>query len=143
MFFNDHKALINLLNNANSKVPLRIERMFLRLQGYVFTAKHVSSEQNISDYISRHPTKVETNTVNYIERMVTEFTTSKAFRIEDIAAETNEENELRILKKLICEGKNWYTVNEPQKHDHLRDVSKESIETKAIPKDQGRTCSKF
>lgn len=128
--FNDHKALINLSNNAYSKVSL-IERMFLRFQGYMFTPKHVSSKQNILDYISRHPAKVETNTVNYIEsyvNAVTEFAIPKAFRIEDIAVETNKDNELRILKKITCEG-NWYTLNEPHKHDHLSDVSIELIET--------------
>ena len=53
--YNDHKALINLLNNPNATIHLRIERMSLRLQGYNFQMKHVKGEENISDYSSRHP----------------------------------------------------------------------------------------
>ena len=136
--FNDQKALINLLNNANAKVPLRIERMFLRLQGYAFTAKHITSEQNISDYISRHPKIVNTNEINYIEsyvNMVTEFSTPKAFCIKDIATETNKDNELSILKKFIREN-NWYTLNEPQKHSYLKEVSIETLKRYRKIKDE-------
>lgn len=123
--FNDHKALINILNNNKSKLPLRIERMLLRLQGYEFEAKHVNSEQNISDYASRHPVDEARATTTYVEtyvNMVTKFATPKAFKIDDIAKETENETELQTLKKLIRDN-NWYTLNEPQKHEHLRNVN--------------------
>ena len=69
--YNDHKPLIQLLNNPNSTIPPRIERMTLRLQCYTFIMKHVSSEDNISDYTSRHPItnnsdNTETNFIDYI-----------------------------------------------------------------------------
>ena len=53
--YSDNKALVRLLSRPSSKVPLRIERLILQLQGYDFDIKYVKTEQNISDYISRHP----------------------------------------------------------------------------------------
>ena len=51
----DNKALANLLKRPSSKLPLRIKRMLLQLQGYEFEIEYVKSESNISDFISRHP----------------------------------------------------------------------------------------
>ena len=48
----DNKALINLLKRLSSKLPLRIERMLLQLQGYEFEIEYVKSESNISNFIS-------------------------------------------------------------------------------------------
>ena len=53
--YSDNKAIVNLLSRTSSKVPSRIERMILQLQGYDFDIKYVKTEQNFSDYISRHP----------------------------------------------------------------------------------------
>ena len=39
--YNDHKALENILNNPKATIPLRIERLTLRLQDYQFILKHV------------------------------------------------------------------------------------------------------
>ena len=123
--FNDHKALINILNNKKRQIPLRIERMLLRLQDYDFEAKHVSSDNNISDYASRHPVDQPKFATNYIEsyvNMVTKFATPKPFKIEEIATETENEKELRLLKRMI-QANDWYKLNEPQKHEHLRFVN--------------------
>ena len=56
--FNDHKALIQLFENPKSKIPLRIERMTLRLQAYDFDLKFTNGEFNISEYTSRHPVEI-------------------------------------------------------------------------------------
>ena len=53
--YSDNKAPVNLLSRPSSKVPLRIERMILQLNDYDFDIKYVKTEQNIGDYISRHP----------------------------------------------------------------------------------------
>ena len=53
--YTDHKTLVNLMKNPNSKIPLRIERMFIRISGYDFEFKYVKGVENISDYRSRHP----------------------------------------------------------------------------------------
>ena len=51
----DNKAVVNLLKWPSSKLPLRIERMLLQLQGYEFEIEYVESESTISNIISRHP----------------------------------------------------------------------------------------
>ena len=52
----DNKALVNLLKRPSSKLPLRIERILLQLQGYEFEIEYIKSKSNVSDFISRHPT---------------------------------------------------------------------------------------
>ena len=39
--YTDHKALVQLINNPNKALPLRLERMVLKLQKYNFHIKHV------------------------------------------------------------------------------------------------------
>ena len=123
--YNDHKALINLLNNPNATIPLRIERMSLRLQGYDFEMKHVKGEENISDYSSRHPVSPsqtsDESTIEKYVNMITRFAVPKAFKIEDIERETRKEHLLNVLKSLIINN-NWYILNEPQKHEQLNQV---------------------
>ena len=68
--YNDHKALMHILNNPRANVPLRIERLTLRLQGYDFTLKHVMSEQNIADYSSRHPYRAKTDELSTTESYI-------------------------------------------------------------------------
>ena len=53
--FNDHKALISILNRPRAAIPLRIERLTLRLQGFNSDLTRVKGENYISDYPSRHP----------------------------------------------------------------------------------------
>jgi hypothetical protein len=51
----DNKALAHLLSNPVSKMPARIERLRLKLQGYRFRIVHIKGTDNLSDYGSRHP----------------------------------------------------------------------------------------
>ena len=51
--YTDHKSLVNLLTNPNKTLPIRLERMLLRIQCYNFDIKHVKGELNISDYIQK------------------------------------------------------------------------------------------
>ena len=53
--YSDHKPIVCILNKPKTIVPLSIERLILRLQGYDFKIAHISSNENISDYSSRHP----------------------------------------------------------------------------------------
>ena len=75
MIYSENKALINLSSRPSSKVPLRIERMVLQIQGYNFDIKYVKSEQNIRDYIRRHPDReqklIESTVVNKYVNFVT------------------------------------------------------------------------
>ena len=52
-----HKAIVNLLSNAKSKVILQIECLTLRLQGYNFNLKYVKSDENVCNYSNQHSDK--------------------------------------------------------------------------------------
>ena len=101
--FNDHKALIQLFENPKSKIPLRIERMTLRLQAYDFDLKFTKGELNISDYTSRHPVdKIaqKNNCEEYLNFVVTH-ATPKAISIEEINQETKSDRFMQNLANLI------------------------------------------
>ena len=104
--YNDNKALVNLLlSRPSSKVPLRIERTILQLQGYDFDIEYVKSEQNISNYISRHPDReqklIESTVVYKYVNFVTYTAVSIAFTLEDITTATKQDKFQQILKETI------------------------------------------
>ncbi|XP_057292552.1 uncharacterized protein K02A2.6-like [Hydractinia symbiolongicarpus] len=120
--FNDHKALVNLLNNPKSTIPLRIERLTLRLQGYNFTIKHVKSAENISDYASRHPhTFSDDKKSNGIEEYVN-FTATyacpKAVTLDDIKTQTSQDKICQHLASII-EKNNWHLLDKPTNYPDL------------------------
>ena len=111
--YNDHKALVNILNNPKSTIPLRIERLTLRLQGYQFLLKHVKSDDNISDYPSRHPfeTADETSagtTEEYVNQLV-EYACPNALTLDNIRQATRSDKLCQEVIKLI-QNRNWYTI---------------------------------
>ena len=71
--------MVNLLSRPSSKLPLRIERIILQLQGYNFDIKYVKTEQNISDYISRHPDREQKLEVDKCVNFVTSTAVPKSF----------------------------------------------------------------
>ena len=109
--YSDNKVLVNLLSRPSSKVPLRIERMILQLQGYVKT------EQNISDYISRHPDReqelIERTEVDKYVNFVTSTAVPKSFTLEDIATATKQDKVLQILKQTILNNE-WKSMDKKQ-----------------------------
>ena len=66
----DNKSLIIILNNPKPNPPPRIERLLLKLQRYDFEAEYVSSQNNISDYLSRNPTNNKEAEVNPLKTQV-------------------------------------------------------------------------
>ena len=86
---------------------MRIERLTLRLQGYDFTLKHVTSEENIADYSSRHPYRAKTDrlspTESYIN-FVANYQCPKALTLDDIRHETKRDETLQQLATLIKTG---------------------------------------
>ena len=68
----DHKPLMAIYNNPQSKPPARIERWALRLQPYQVTVAYKKGEDNPADYMSRHPEKLTTPTSRQ-ERAAEEF----------------------------------------------------------------------
>ena len=123
IIYNDHKALVHLLNNPNATIPLRIERMVLRMQGYNFQLKHVKTDENISDYMSRHPfdkAKIIDINETYIN-WITKLAVLYAIKLTDIENETAADTTLKHLKNLI-RGNSWFKLDEPGKHEELINV---------------------
>ena len=115
--YSDNKALVNLLSRTTSKVPLRIERMILQLQAYDLDIKYVKTEQNISDYISRHPDRerklIESTEVDKYVNFVTSTAVPKSFTLEDIATATKQDKVLQILKQTILNNE-WKSMDKKQ-----------------------------
>ena len=53
--YRDHKAIINILNNPRSVLPVRIERLTLILQGYNSKLSHIKGQCSSLNFTSRHP----------------------------------------------------------------------------------------
>ena len=66
----DHKPLVHLFSNAQSRIPLRIERWSLRLQEFDFTISHIKGTVNQADFLSRHPFDIKTKTDKITEQYV-------------------------------------------------------------------------
>ena len=111
--YSDNKVLVNLLSRPSSKVPLRIERMIIQLQSYDFDIKYVKTEQNISDYISRHPDRERKLEVDKCVNFVTSTAVPKSFTLEDIATATKQDKVLQILKQTILNNE-WKSMDKKQ-----------------------------
>ena len=110
--FCDNKALVHILNNPDSKLPPRLERMILHIQGYNFVLQFVRSEQNISDFIRRHLSdSVNRDKVTFIDTYVnflTEMATPNAINLIDTKQATAQDPMFIKLKDLIL-NYNWHT----------------------------------
>lgn len=120
--FCDHKPIVNTLNNPNATVPLRIERMTLRLQGFSFNLYHVRGEDNISDYPSRHPahniTETSTNIEKYIN-FVTKYALPNAITMQDMRKETKNDVVLQLIAKIIRQN-SWQDLERPIQDPEIR-----------------------
>ena len=103
--YGDNKALVNLLKRLSSKLPLRIERMLLQLQGYEFEIEYVKSESNISNFISRHPIpderQIDQTTYEKYVNFVTTTTAVPKLLIINISTATKQNKLLRNLRQRI------------------------------------------
>ena len=119
--YNDHKPIVNTLNNPKSKVPLRIERLTLRLQGYNFDLKHVKGEDNIADYPSRHPYNThpdQSNVESYI-KFVGSLACPNAISLDEIKRETLKDDVLQQVAHL-SRTNTWYKLDEITKYPELQ-----------------------
>ena len=64
----DHKALVHLFNNAQSRIPLRIERC--SLHEFDFTISHIKGTVNPPDFLSPHLFDIKTKTDHITEEYV-------------------------------------------------------------------------
>ena len=60
--------LVHLFKNAQSRMPLWIERWSLHLQEFDFTISHIKGTVNPVDFLSRQPCDIKTKTVNITEQ---------------------------------------------------------------------------
>ena len=118
--YNNHKSLVNILTNPKSHIPLRIERLALRLQHFDFTLNRIKSEDNISDYSSRHPhDKPDEEISEIVEEYVNAITMTacpNALTLDDIREATNSDATLQEVIKLTM-GHKWYRLDEKNEYD--------------------------
>lgn len=121
---NDNKSLVIILNNPKANPPARIERMVLRLQEYTFNADYVTSQDNISDYLSRHPGPMSIDSTNYIEEHVNFIATNAspiAITLEEIKIATRADP---ILQKVIhhINARSWYKLDQMLDTEEVRSL---------------------
>jgi transposase InsO family protein len=120
--YTDHKPLVAIYGNANSKPPARIERWALRLQPYQTTVHYRKGEENPADYMSRHPSshtepcsrqeKVAEEYINYIATT----STPTALTLSMIAEATGRDPTLRAVIDAVQSGK-WHELAKHPKVD--------------------------
>ena len=110
--YSDHKPIVSILNKPKTLVPLRIERLILRLQDYDFKIPHISSNENISDYSSKHPFAHPLENNQYLKEYVSfvcKNTCPKSLTLNDIKQATKNDKTLQKLKHLILENR-WFEI---------------------------------
>lgn len=114
----DHKPLLHMYGNPNSKLPMRIERWSLRLQPYDIVLRYRRGKENPADYLSRHPledveaTSREQQIAEEYINFVALHAIPKAMTQQEVLKETKEDPTLSMVKELIKSGK-WYMINKP------------------------------
>ena len=99
----DHKPLLPLFNNPQSKLPPRIERLIMKMQNLDFTMIHIPGKENVTDYMSRHPLPETAKTrVEKHVKAVTELHHTVVFG--KIAIKSAIDPELKNLRQAIKTG---------------------------------------
>ena len=109
----DHKPLVHLFDNAQLRMPLRIERWSLRLQKFDLTISHIKGTVNPADFLSRHPFDIKTKTENTTEQYVNfvqHHVCPEAISLEEIRDKTKNDITLQkfISKNAKSKGRNKY-----------------------------------
>ena len=112
----DHKPLPPLYNSYKKTGPVRVERHWVRLQGFDFSVKYEPGRYNPCDYNSRHPLPlpnyeedekeelgVEEGTELYINAIIAE-DLPDAVTLKILQYETNQDGTLAMLKADILKG---------------------------------------
>ena len=111
----DHRPLVPIFNNPQSKLPPCIERWLMKLQDYNITVKYAPGSTNPADYMSRHPVdssnqshKDEAFTESHVN-FVTQLSVPKAITREQLANATNNDRTLQSVIHALQTG-NWFQV---------------------------------
>lgn len=112
--FSDHKPLVPIFNNPNSKASVRIEAWRLRLQRYDFTVKYIKGKFMPSDYPSRYVFDDNTNQQCHATRSsedqviyVINSSIPSALTLEDVVKATKEDKLLQMVIKCISNNQWW------------------------------------
>ncbi|KAL7304666.1 hypothetical protein TKK_0002912 [Trichogramma kaykai] len=115
----DHKPLVAIFNKPLNKCPPRLHRIRISLQPYNFKIVYKPGKQIvIADHLSRtyskEKTELETEKIETFVCMVTKNADFTDERLKEIEIQTNNDQELQIVKKYIQEGwpENKNNVNE-------------------------------
>ena len=105
----DNRAVMLIYGNSSSSPPARIRRFNLRLMDYDFTVVHKPGLDNAADYLSRHPVEpvaVERQTwlAEQFVHYVASTNAPRAISLDEIAHETEHDQQLRALKLAITDG---------------------------------------
>ena len=106
----DHKAFLPLFNNPNAKLPIRMEKWMIRVQGFNMVLKYLPGSKNAADYLSRHPdssTAIDSPLVKAAEfhvRTMIEHHSPSIVSPTEIAAATLMDSDLQIVADAINEG---------------------------------------
>ena len=121
----DHKPLMSIFNNPNSKPPLRIERWVLRLQTYDFTVSYRRGKDNPADYMSRHPNmqdldQTEEELTEKYAAFVLANAAPKALSQDEIRLATESDHALQEVIRAIGAGR-WHDVSIPPSFQRIKD----------------------
>ena len=106
----DHEYLESLMNNANSRPPMRIERWLMYLQQFDFKVKYIPGKINGTDYLSRHAMPLspkDRRSVSYREATVRQLVLSvvpRAVSLTEIQTATAHDPQLMKLLPLLLSG---------------------------------------
>jgi len=115
----DHQPLRVIFGNPRAKLPARIERWGLRLMAFKFRVVHVKGDDNISDYLSRHPVRstADDRLCSIAEQHVNNViyhATPKAINLDSIKAETTHDPTLQSVLSALQSGDWRQAANDRQ-----------------------------
>ena len=101
----DHKPLENIMRKPIHSAPMRIQKMMLKLQPYEFTLVHVKGKDlGLADCLSRLPLPDTYQSMDDEMMMVFQAESLTGSTHDLIAAATKRDEQLQLLKKVICDG---------------------------------------
>lgn len=108
----DQKPIVNILKNPLINATARIERLYLKVQQYVFKVIHQEGKSNPSDYLSRYAISKELTCSQSTENFVTKNNIPDHMSLQEIQGHTKKDHMLQLIQLCIENGKNFQ--NEPE-----------------------------
>lgn len=101
----DHKPLEAIMKKPIHTAPMRIQKMMLRLQPYEFNLIYIKGKEiGLADCLSRLPLENSDERLIDDEMMVMVAETLSYTNHETLVESTKKDQQLQILKQVICQG---------------------------------------